>query len=311
MKRFLNILVAILLAAVLAGYAVAYSVRYNESVIVTTLGSADENSVKNAPGGEPDAGLHFKLPWPIQRIAARFDTRVQVLEAAIEQVTTADQQSIIIRITLNWRVDDPLAFYKSLGSMDAATRQLRTRVRAANGLAGDYRFDELANLEGSGQTLDELAGRIHELVQTGLDDRGYGLTIESVGITKLQLPAAVTQSVFDRMRAEREVLARRARDRGQTQGQSLITRANEDARTILAFARQQASTIQSRGEQMEAETLARLEGDAADLALLLDELDAVRRSINGRDRWYIKVGDMYPFNTLMGQPSNSASGGTE
>ncbi len=308
MKRFLNILVAILLALVLIGYAVAYSVRYNEAVIVTTLGGADDGAVKNAPGTEPDAGLHFKLPWPIQRIAARFDTRVQVLEAAVEQATTKDQQSVILRVTMNWRVQDPLVFYKTLGSIEAASAQLRTRVRAANGLVGDYRFDELANLNGSGVTLDQLAERMKGLVQEGLE--GRGLMVESVGVTKLELPAAVTQTVFERMRSERETLARRARDRGQTDGNSLFTRANEDRRTILAFAEQQASEVQSRGEQAGAQTLAGLSGPAAELALLLDELDTIRQSINGRDRWFIKVADLYPFSTLLPQDSG-ADGGSE
>jgi membrane protease subunit HflC len=299
MKRLLNLLVALVLALLLIGYAVAYSVRFNESVIVTTLGGADEGAVKNAPDGENETGLHFKWPWPIQQVAARFDTRIQVLEAAVEQATTADQQSVVLRVTMSWRVQDPLAFYKSLGSLDAAASQLRTRIRASYSLVGDYRFTDLANLDGAGQTLDELAERMKDLVQSDFDERGYGLVVEDVGITKLELPGAVLETVFQRMQTERDVLARRATEAGQAEGATILEFAEQDARTILAFANREAATIESRGEQQAAELFAQLNGAAAELAMLLDELDTTVQSINGRDRWFIQVGSMYPFNQLV------------
>ena len=137
-------------------------------------------------------------------------------------------------------------------------------------------------------------------VQGDLDERGYGLVIESIGITKLELPPAVVQSVFQRMATERNALAERAREIGAAAGSNLQTEAREDARTINAFADQQAAAIESRGEQEAAARYAQLEGPAAELATLLDELETVTQSINGRDRWFIQVTDLYPFSTLVG-----------
>ncbi len=223
MNRLLNILVALALLLVLIGYAATYTVSFNETAIVTTFGSAGDGSVKNAPRqdgvteADPNdggAGLYFKLPWPIQQVAARYDTRVQLLESAVEQATTGDQQSIVLRVAVTWRVVDPLAFYKSLGSLGEAESQLRNRIRAARGLIGDYDFNDLANIEGTATAASELADRMMTGVQSGVDSSGYGLEVLDLEVTKLEVPrGAVTDSVVQRMASERTLLAARRSNR--------------------------------------------------------------------------------------------------
>ena len=146
MKRILIITVAALLLVFLVTYMFTYTVRYNEAVIVTTFGSTGDNSVKNAPvvtaeglsASGTDAGLHFKWPWPIQQVAQTYDTRVQVVEGALEQAQTADQQSVNVKFYVTWRIADPLEFFKAVGQPASADQTLRSRVRAFPNFIGQY-----------------------------------------------------------------------------------------------------------------------------------------------------------------------------
>ena len=319
MNRLINIAVALVLVVLLAGYAATYTVDFNETAIVTTFGNAGEGSVKNAPrpasegedaadvaesaaagAGGGGSGLYFKLPWPIQQVAARYDTRVQLLEASVEQAQTKDQQSVVVRAAVTWRIVDPLAFYRALGGEAEAEQQLRTRVRAANNEIGEFNFNDLANLDGTGTALDQLADRMKERVESGLGDRNYGVEVLGVEIVKLEFPGPVTQSVFQRMQTERELLARRAADEGQAASATLVSEGQESARVIRSFADEQAAELRSRGEQAAAATLAELTGDAAELAVLLDEVETIREAMGQRTRLFVDATKLYPLNRLAG-----------
>jgi membrane protease subunit HflC len=298
-NRLLNIFVAILLLALLLGYMVTYTVRFNESAVVTTFGAAGEGSVKNPPGSDGrGAGLHFKMPWPIQQVAARFDNRVHVLEGSIEQATTADQQSVVVRTAVYWRIEDPLAFYTSLGSVENAERQVRVRLRNAVGLVGNYRFGDLANLGGGGAALEELAENLAQEVRNGLDPAVYGMAIERALVTKVEPPGGpVTQAIFQRMAAERDALAAQARNEGEAEFARVVNQAENEARTIESFVDRQARRRESVGERRAAEVLAELEGPARELALYLDQLDALSDVFASRTRFIIDT-DRFPFRLL-------------
>lgn len=301
MKRFLNIAVALLLVVLLVGYMVTYTVRFNEAVIVTTFGSIDEGSVKNAPGPESrageDAGLHFKWPWPIQQVAATYDTRVQVVEGATEQTLTADGQSIAVQVFVTYRITDPLQFYKALGNPAEAADALRTRVRDSLSLVGEYTLSQLANTDESQVRLDELGQRIQQRVQRSVDDLSYGITILEAGVLKIVLPEQVTTSVFNRMGTERTALAEQARNVGQAEFSTLQSEATSQRNIILSFANVQADNIRQEGQQTASELYAGFAEDQ-DLAAFLASVQALREIAEDRARFFIDADKLYPFNLL-------------
>ena len=304
MNRYLNIAGALLLIILLVSYMVTYTVRFNEAVIVTTFGSTGDGSVKNAPqpsaetvrtGGE--SGLHFKWPWPIQQVAARYDTRVQVTEGALEQANTRDKQSVIVRVYLTWRIEDPLQFYKQVGTTAEAEQALRTRIRDSQSLIGDYTFDQLANTNESQLRLEELGDRMKERIQARVDELSYGIRVEEVGVKSITLPGPVTQSVFARMRQERTTLADVASNEGQADRQALESEANNQRTIILSFANQQAARIRNQGDQRAAEQYTQFAEDQ-ELASFLAEMEMLRRVNQNRVRFFIDAQKFYPFTRI-------------
>lgn len=308
MKSSLNLLVAILLLVLLLLYMCAFTVSFNEAAIVTTFGSADENSVVNGGDvdGESDAGLHFKWPWPIQQVARKFDTRLQTFESPTEQYQTSDNQTIVVGSFVTWRVRDPLAFHNSLGTISRAENMLRQRIRDASSVFSTYNFSDLVNDDPSQLKLDQISASMRQRLQTGVDDQNYGIAIEEVGIQRLVLPAEVTAVVFERMRSERASSAATIRTAGQTTSESLLAAAEADRDTILSFAEAQRSKTIGIGEQEAAALLADLQVDE-DFAIFLNQVEAMRTSLAGQTRVYIDASKVFPFNIIgprLSRPEN-------
>ena len=317
MKRGLNIVVALALIALLVGYMVTYTVRFNETVVVTTFGAADASGVKNAVAADgragSEAGLHFKLPWPVQRVAARYDTRVQVGEGVLEQITTADGQSVVVRFNTRWRVADPLEFYREIGSVDEAGRVLQVQARNALNAVSEYRFDELVNPDPRRVRLAELSQAVRARVQGQMAD--YGVEVLDVGVKTLALPGQVTRAVVERMAAETAAQADRALVEGQAEGRKLESEARATSDTLLSFAGRAASDIRAEGDQRAAALATRVAEDEG-FAIYLSELDAIRQALGERTTFVIDADRLYPFTRLGeilrggGQDREADGGGT-
>ena len=311
MKRLLNVAIASVILLALLGYMLTFTVRFNQTAILTTFGGAGDNSVINRPGpdGRPgeQAGIHFKLPWPIQQVARVYDTRVQLLETALEQASTADRQSVDVRLFLTWRISDPLAFYKKLGSVQEAQTTLNARARDSFNVIGRYDFDELTNVDPAKLKLGEAERAIKERVQDRLDEIGYGITVQEVGIKRVLLPASVNAAVTSRMRAERQRYATAARVEGQTESNQLRQTADTQAGIIAAFADRRAKQIESDGRQRSAEYFTRFSQDQ-DFAIFLAQLDALRQSLSRRTRFILGT-DKPPFTLLNGLGGLGGLGG--
>lgn len=307
MKRFVNVAVALAILLALVAYMVTYTVRFNEAAIVTRFGRADENSVVNAPGpaGEPgtDAGLHFKWPYPIEQVARTYDTRTQILQGTLEQQLTRDNQSVMAIVYLTWRIDDPLAFYRNVGTVARAENSLRLRVRDGQSLLGDYRFNQLVNPDPDQLRLAEIETRLRDRVQSRLEELEYGIEVGEVGIKRIVLPASVTETVFNRMAAERTALAQRAQDEGLAEQERLQAGADSDAQTIRSFAERRAAAIEQRGLSQATSIFASFAEDQ-DFAIFLQQLDALESILRENVRFILDT-SLPPFNLLRGLAEGS------
>lgn len=251
MKRIRKLSIGLALLLVLTGSMVCYSVQYNQTVIVTTFGRADEQSVKNRDG--TGAGLHLKWPWPVQEVARVYESRVQVLDDRLEEQQTLDKQDVIVNAYLAWRITDPLPFYRTLNSAEQAERQLRDRLRDARAQIGNYTFDQLTSLDPERLKLAEAEAAIQRRLQEEVQRQGYGVRIEAVGIKQIVLAEPVTQKVFERMRANRQRLAQRARSEGDAAASDIRAKARSAEQRVLAFAERRAEAIRAEGDAAAAE----------------------------------------------------------
>jgi membrane protease subunit HflC len=76
----------------------------------------------------------------------------------------------------------------------------------------------------------------------------YGIEIADVRIKRINLPEQNKQSVFDRMRAERQRDAKRYRAEGEKEALKIRAEADKEKETILSEAYREAGRIKGEGE---------------------------------------------------------------
>jgi membrane protease subunit HflC len=301
MKNAFTILIGCLLALALLSRMFLYQVRYDQVAIRTLFDRADANSVQETPG------LKWRLPWPIHQVT-HYSKRLQLLEDRLEELQTADGKSVIVRTYLTWRIADPLAFYVALKDPAEAKRQLSSRLREVRGIISGYRLDQLVNEDRKAIALDAIEGKARDAVQQSLDDAGYGLEVESVGVYRIILPETTTGKVFETMIATRERLADEALQEGQAQASAIRSDAESARERILAFAERRAQAIRSQGDReasREYDEFARNE----EFAIFIRQLEALEKML-GHNTTFVLSAESLGILDWFKQPAKAGTGKT-
>ena len=193
------------------------------------------------------AGLRLKLPAPLQRVT-RLDKRTLFTETRETELLTADKKNILIAAFVSWRISEPVQYLAALRTREFAEARLAALVQSQLGSAlGDRPFTSLvpAEAEGAG-----LAG-LEEAVLAACREvaaRDFGIEISELGVTRLAFPSQNQQSVFARMRAERERIARGFRSEGEADAQKIRAEADRERDELLASAEAEAARLRGEGE---------------------------------------------------------------
>lgn len=267
-KNSFTVLVGLLIVTVLLAYMFAFQVRYDQVAVLTTFDSASGDAVKREPG------LYFRLPWPVQKVQ-HYDTRVRLLDHRLEQVSTRDGKSVVIRSYLAWKIDDPLAFFVNLQSPEAGEGKLAPLVsEEISGTIGRYRMDQLVNADKDEVMLATIEREALGKLQKRLASLGYGIEAQQLGIRRLVLPQENTEQVFETMRQTRQRLASSVRVSGEAQANAITSQAQSAKRRILAFAQRRAQTIRSEGDREAAQYYAAFKQDEP-LAIFLRRIQTL------------------------------------
>ena len=272
MKNSFVLLVGLAIVGVLLAHMFLYQVRYDQVAVRTTFDKADASSIQDTPG------LKWRWPWPVHKVTL-YPRRLQLLEDKIEELQTADGKSVIVRTYLTWRIVDPLKFYVTLKDPAEAARQLSSRLREVRGLISNHRFDELVNLDRSKLKLAAIEADAATMLDAALEQAGYGIRVESVGIHKIILPESTTAKVFETMIASRERLAENALQEGQAQASAIRSEASSARERILAFAERRAQAIRAQGDR-EASGQYQSFAKNEEFAIFLRKVDALKKMLD-------------------------------
>ena len=300
MKRnLLTIVIGAVLVLIFALLLFLFQVRQSEVVVLTTFGK---------PGMTyTNAGAYFKWPWPAQQVN-RFDSRIQIFEDRFSQSITADQQSLLTCVYVGWRISDAGAFLRSFrGSVPVAQSQLEGMLRSAkNAVVGKHPLSDFVNANPRQLKFDAIENEIEQAVQVQLSTNAYGMQLEFLGFQKIGLPENVTQTVFDRMKAERQVLISAAENDGKAQAQIIESAADRQAASTVANAEAEAIRIQAQGQAEAARTTLPVFQQNPDLANFLLRLDALKLALNQKSTLIFDERTP-PFDLFQHLPTNSPS----
>jgi len=272
-KNLLTIIISIVLVVIFALLLFTFQVRQSEVVVVSTFLKPTDTYT--------NAGLYVKMPWPIQSIN-RFDQRVQNFEDKYSENLTADNTMLLTSVYVGWRISDAKEFFPKFpgGSALAAQKQLENMLRSAKAaVIGRHNLSDFVNSDPSQLKFNDIEKEIQTAVQTELATHNYGISLEFLGIKKLGLPESVTQTVFDRMKSERQKYISDAQFKGEAAAANIRSAAERQAADVLANAQASATRIEGEGVAEAAKTLGVFQQNP-ELAVFQLQLEALKNSLN-------------------------------
>ncbi len=224
-----------------------------------------------------EPGIHVKLPY---QSVLRFDRRLQLYNPRPSEFLTKDPKNILLDIYVCWRVDDPLVFLQRATDKAGAEARLHDVVWAE--LAAEVGTRPLSDLVSdkpgemvAPKILADVLGRCRERALPGL-----GVEVVDVRLKRLNLPEQNKQSVFDRMRAERDRIARQYRAEGEEEALKIRADADRQKAQVLADAQKEAELKRGEAARKAIEIYAAAHGRDPEFFRFLRSLEAYRKLLN-------------------------------
>jgi len=187
-------------------------------------------------------GLHFKIP--MVNTVRLFDARVQTLDTRPSAFLTLEAKRLIVDSYVKWRISDVEKYYTATsGDSFRASDLLSTRIETS--LRNEFGTRTLTEVV-SGEREEVMDAVIVDLSQ--LTEAELGLQVVDVRVKRIDLPPEVSSSVYERMRTERERLARELRSRGNELAEGIRADADRQSTVIMAEAYRDSEIIRGEGD---------------------------------------------------------------
>ena len=209
-----------------------YVVGEGEQVVITQFG--EPQKIVQSPG------LYVKTPF-IQEVV-RFEKRVLTRDPAPSEYLTLDRKRVVVDAVARYRITDPLQFFRTVRDEAGIGPRL-------DDIAGGRLRQELAGrafIPIVREERDDIMARVTEGVREAMTP--FGIEVVDVLIKRLDLPTGVQDSVFERMRAERQRIAAGFRAEGEERAREIRATADRTAEVTVAGAVATADRIRGEGD---------------------------------------------------------------
>jgi membrane protease subunit HflC len=232
MKNKLLVLGVVVVVAGIVAMSALFTVHQTKQAIVLQFGEA-KRVIK-------DPGLAFKIPL-VQNVIF-YDNRVLDLDPPSFEVLLTDKKRIIIDAYARYRIIDPLAFFRRVSTEEVLRDRFGKIINSS--LRRVIATVSLRDLLSDKR--NDIMGTIQAVVSESATS--FGIEIVDIRIGRTELPTQTRQSVFDRMRTEREREARELRAEGGEEARKIRAKADLEKTILLAEAERLAQIMRGEGE---------------------------------------------------------------
>lgn len=242
-----------------------YTVDVTEQAIILQMGEYKKTITK--------PGLNFKLPF-IQTVI-HLEKRVLTSDTAPGEYLTLDKKRLVVDHVSRWRIVDPITFYKTVKDEGGALSRIQPVVfsEMRDELA-KYTYADIISTHREA-VMDAVATRASEKVIE------YGIDLVDVRIKRVDLPAEVQSSVFDRMKAERQRIALEYRAEGEEAALKIRAGADKDKTILLAEAYEESQRLMGEGDAEATAIYADAFGEDTEFYRFLRTLEAYEKLVVG------------------------------
>jgi len=249
------------------GSSSLFTVSETERAIKFRLGEVIETDFK--------PGLHVKLPF-INNVK-KFDKRILTMDSKPERFLTAEKKNVIVDSFVKWKIANVKTFYTAVaGDVNQANIRL------------DQIIKDAFRSEFSKRDIKQLVSTDRNVIRTALIKgasplaQQLGIDIVDVRVKRIDLPSDVSSSVYRRMEAERERVAREFRSQGKEAAERIRADADKQREIIMANAFRDAETLRGSGDATAADIYAKAYGEDIEFFSFYRSMNAYKQTFKNK-----------------------------
>jgi len=260
MNKVVGIIIAVFL---LVAYTTVFFVDEREKAIRLAFGKIEQTGY--------EAGFHFKLPFPFNEVK-KLDGRILTIDQRPERFITKEKKHMVVDSFVKWRIIDEAKYYTATsGGREQNAASLIYRM-VDDGLRNEFAKRTVQEVIAEDRT------QIMGLLTSNIDQKAesLGIDILDVRIKRIDFPEKISQNVYERMRTERERLAREHRSKGEEAATRIRADADAQSRILVAEAYRDSQSIRGEGDAMSAEIYAKAYNRDRDFYRFYRSMDAYK-----------------------------------
>lgn len=273
-------IVVLALVAVFVGLQSMFVVDEGELAIVTQFG--EFKRTVDAPG------LYFKTPMA-QKVT-RMERRVMLSDTPPAEYLTLDKKRLVADPVTRWRIIEPLVYFKTVHDENGAKARLDDIINSElRRELASRNFGEIIGTE-----RDPMMQRVATSVRA--QTKEFGIEIVDVRIKRADLPKEVQESVFARMRAERDRVAKQYRSEGEEEAAKIRADTDKEKTILLAKAYETSQKARGEGDAESIKIYAQAYGKSPEFYAFVRSLDTYEKSLDENTSLVLSTGsDLFQF----------------
>jgi len=253
---------------VLGFWAFTFSVDERELAIKLKFGEIIEHDYK--------PGLHFKIP--VINTVRKFEKRILTIDAKPESFFTGEKKDLIVDSYVKWRIKDVVLYFKTTNGDELRAGSLLYQT-IKKGLRDEFGKRTIQEVVAGDRR--EIMGIMTELAKQKAET--LGIEVVDVRIKRIDLPPSVSNSVYKRMRAERERVAQDFRSKGAEQAERIRADADRQSKVIIAEAYRDSEIVRGEGDAKAADIYAKAFGRSPDFYRFYRSMEAYKNTFSDKN----------------------------
>ncbi|MGS2719234.1 protease modulator HflC [Paraglaciecola aestuariivivens] len=290
MKNFIGLLIVVV--AILASGAL-FVVEEGSKAIVIQFGKVQRDS-ETGKTTVFEPGLHLKLPF-FDRVV-KLDSRIQTLDEVPDRFVTSEKKDLIVDLYVKWRIEDFAKYYLATGGIKSSAEVL-LQQKVNNGLRSEFGTRTIQQIV-SGERAELMDGAME---QASASSDELGIKIVDVRVKQINLPLEVRNFIFQRMRTEREAVAREHRSEGKEKAEFIKADIDAKVTVMLADAERNLRKLKGEGDALAAKIYADTYTKDPEFYSFLRSMDAYKKSFSNKQDVLVVEPDSDFFRYMKGR----------
>jgi modulator of FtsH protease HflC len=260
-------LVTLSILAVVIFNLCAYTVSETERAILFKFGEIKKADIK--------PGLHWKIPF-VNNVKI-FDSRILTLDVQPDLFPTNEKKYVYVDFFVKWRIDNVRDYFVATGGLEERASSRLSQITKDN-----LRV-EFAQRTIKESVSGERADIMEALVLKANDlSKELGIEIVDLRISRIDYTDDISDSVYQRMSASRDRVAKDFRARGQESSEKIRAAADRERQITLATAYKTSEQLRGDGDATAANIYAKAYGKDQEFYTLTKSLTAYKQTFNSK-----------------------------